>query len=156
MNLYDLAVAYRRLADLDDEGFETALSQLEDRLEDRAESIVKLLRELHAAAAVYDVEEKLFAQKKQAAKARAERLMAYLSGALDTAGRSELRAGPFSLKFQDNPPAVEILDTSTLPAEFWRHKEPEPDKAKLLLAWRAGDPLPEGVMIRQGRSLRIR
>jgi hypothetical protein len=166
MRLYELADAYRRLADYDlhadstgsDVGFEVALSQLQDGIETKAQNIAALVRTLEAEATAYEAEQSRLKAERDVRLRKVERLKDYLKQNLEAAGFDSIKAGVFTVLIQTNPPSVNVAEGVTLPDVFVRviPEQRVTDKRALLDLFKAGGELPEGVEIVRGNHLRIR
>ena len=74
----------------------------------------------------------------------AQGLRDYLKDNMERAGIEKIECPMFSISIRKNPPSVEILDSLSLPKEFWRTPEPKPpvaapDKAAIKAALQKGD-----------------
>jgi hypothetical protein len=166
MRLYELTGAFVALqgrADVSDDGEISAedleaLTKLELDLAEKLEGCCKVMRSFEATAAAYRTEAERLGRKATVATNNAARLKAYMANCLEQAGIDTIRAGLFGLCFQDSPPSCQVADTVDLgqvPKEFCNLKL-EPNRRAAIDAFKAGRPLPEGFVVVQNRSLRIR
>ena len=69
----------------------------------------------------------------QALKAKrdkiAQGLRDYLKQNMERAGIEKIECPLFSISIKKNPPSVDVIDSLSLPAEFWRTLEPKPPVA---------------------------
>ncbi len=90
MKLYDLAQNYAQLLEMaeemDSDAIVDTLSALQDAIEDKAENIAKLVKNLEADAKIIKEEEQRLAERRRAIEAKIERLKSYLQEQLETAG----------------------------------------------------------------------
>jgi hypothetical protein len=101
-------------------------------------------------------EAKPFGEAAQRDDKSADRMLERLLQYMDMAERDRIETSNFTVVPCKNPPAVDFPgDAATLPEQFRRTKY-EPIRAELLNAWKRGEPLPEGVTVKQGRRLEIR
>jgi hypothetical protein len=90
----------------------------------------------------------------------AENIRAYLKSNMERAGIEKIQCPMFQISIAKNPPAVEIIDQLSLPAEYWRTPEPKPpvpapDKALIKKALQEGIDV-MGAKLTQGTRLVIK
>lgn len=118
-------------------------SGITDELAVKAQGIEFIAREAEKYGPMIDMEiERLQALKASRAKV-AQGLRDYLKSNMERAGIEKIECPLFKLSIKHNPPAVEITDTSSIPAEYWRTPEPKPpvaapDKTAIKKALQAG------------------
>jgi hypothetical protein len=135
---------------------EERLDALHTALEDKADAIACVVRELEADAAGYAVEAKRFGALAAATTRQAERLKAYLKTTLERLGIVKLKTPRFVLSVQKNAtPCVRLADGAAVPAGYERTRI-ELDGAKILADYHAGRPLPADVTVEHGTHLRMR
>lgn len=160
MNLYEIAGQYRAVLDMEPESDEeivaqmNALDELEGEITEKADNIVRYMRNLGAEADALKTEENRLYQKRRAVENKIERLKAYLAAQIMMAGLHELKAGLFKLRFQPTTPAISIIDESVIPEKFWVVKR-EISKTDIKEAIKAGEEVP-GIEIQRGETLVIR
>lgn len=160
MNLYEIAGQYRAVLDMEPESDEeivaqmNALDELEGEITEKADNIVRYMRNLGAEADALKAEENRLYQKRRAVENKIERLKAYLAAQMMMAGLHELKAGLFKLRFQPTTPAISIIDESVIPEKFWVVKR-EISKTDIKEAIKAGEEVP-GIEIQRGETLVIR
>lgn len=84
-------------------------------------------------------------------------LRAYLLSNMQAAQITKLESPLFSIKVQNNPPAVDIFEPALLPAKFMKQAEPPPpaaDKTAIKAALKAGEDVP-GARLTTGQRLAI-
>lgn len=104
---------------------------------DSTNAVLSMLEGREAAASAEI--ERLQARVSRFARQRV-RLTDYVLATMDASGLPQLDGETSTLKRQANPPKVEIMDVTAIPAEFLRHKAPpapEPDKAAIARALKA-------------------
>jgi len=159
-SLYEIAGMYRQVLEMEPESEDefgammNALDELQGELTEKADNIVKYIRNLSAEADALKAEEAALFKKRKAAENKAERLKAYISAQMTLCGLRELRAGLFKLRFQQTPPAISIIDESAVPEKFHRVKV-EIDKLAIRDALKAGEEVP-GIEVQRGEALVIR
>jgi hypothetical protein len=165
--LYQIANEYLALAekldtlDLDAQTIEDTIeaSGLTDDFNSKAQGILHIASEAEKYSPLIDMEiERLQALKANRDKL-AQGLRDYLKSNMERAGISKISCPLFTVSIKQNPPAVEILDPLSLPAEYWRTPEPKPpvaapDKAAIKAALQAGVDV-IGARLTQGTRLHI-
>lgn len=171
--LYDLVVGERgALSELLEETdgeltpeLEQLLTELDLKIDDKLESLgLYVLDQLGDAAKVKEEEQRLAARRKsiergvEGLKRYAERLMA-------AAGKEKVKTSRVTVALQKNPPSLkgelttEQLDTLFDQGSALVRLVPATmslDRRAALELHKAGTPLPDGLTVEQGTSLRIR
>jgi hypothetical protein len=153
-----------RLADLDLD-VETVKDTIEasglmDSLQDKAQGLEYVARGALAHHFAIDSEiARLQALKLKRDKV-AQGLRDYLKDNMIRAGILKIECSMFSISVRDNPPATEVFDLVSLPAEYWRTPvvkppAPAPDKAAIKEAIQAGIEV-TGARLTQGTRLEVR
>jgi len=159
-SLYEIAGMYRQVLEMEPESEDefgammTALDELQGELTEKADNIVKYIRNLSAEADALKAEEAALYKKRRAVENKAERLKAYLAAQMTLCGLRELKAGLFKLRFQPTTPAISIVDESAVPEKFHRVKV-EIDKLAIRDALKNGEEVP-GIELQRGEALVIR
>lgn len=144
---------------------EQLLADVDAKADEKIERVALYIRErLAHAAAVKEEVQRLQAIQKREEKA-ADSLKAYLHRQMDALGKEKVNGLLCTVAMQKNPPSVkgdvppsvlaELMDSAAqfvvyTPATYtlnWR---------AVLDAHKAGQPIPDGLTIEQGTSLRIR
>lgn len=161
--LYQLAAEYRAAAqylidlDQDEQTIADTLEGLSGDLEVKAQNVAFMVRNLEVTADAIKAFEQQQKDRRQAIERRAESLRAYLASCMTACGIQKIEGPGISLSFRSSS-AVVIDEPGLLPAEFWRQKpqpEPEPDKALIASAIKAGSEVP-GAHVEQRRNLQIK
>ena len=158
MRLYDLGPDMARLQDLAEEGEDvsSALLALEGDVEQRLDAACMVLRDSSLDAAKLKEEIDRLTQKKRAVEANAERLRTYLRESMLAADIRKIRTSVFSISCSpDGNERVVVDDLDKIPDEYVRIRR-EPDKAKILEAYKQLGELVEGTSIERGSRLVIR
>lgn len=159
-SLYEIAWMYRQVLEMEPESEDefgammTALDELQGELTEKADNIVRYIRNLSAEADALKAEETALYKKRKAVEIKAERLKAYLAAQMTLCGLKELKAGLFKLRFQPTTPAISIIDESAVPEKFHRVKV-EIDKLAIRDALKNGEEVP-GIELQRGEALVIR
>lgn len=161
MTLYELKEQYQILnkfieeEELDREAFKEALNQIEGSIEDKAENYVKAMKNYQAEADAIKTEEKRLYDKRKALENHAERIKSVLDETLRELNIKDLKAGIFNIKYQNNPPSVEVTDLDKIPDNYKLPQEIKIDKKAILQDIKSGQVV-EGIEIKIGESMRIR
>jgi len=164
MNLYTISVDINRILNavdedgcLSDEQL-TALDTLEIDRVTLIDNVLARRQELVTAAAAIKLEIDRLKALYDQRDGNAERIKNYILNTMVSHGEKSLETPKFKVSVQNKPMSVlKLPDVRTLPAEFLRFLAPEADKTALLKAARAGEKLPDGVIVgSSGFSLRIR
>lgn len=155
MKLYEITEAYANLEAIEDDvDVSSALANVEGALEDKLESIAKVIKNLDAMADAYEDEERRLRTKKQAAKKRVDGLKRYVKDNLEAIGKDKVEAGIFKWSLQYSPPKLVITDESLIPDEFFVI-ERKPIKSEIKKAIEAEQTI-DGAEIVREKHLRLR
>ena len=135
-------------------------SGITDELAVKAQGIEYVARGALAHNAAIDAEIARLQELKASRERVAQGLRDYLKSNMERAGIEKIECPMFKISIKHNPPAVEILDQLSLPAEYWRTPEPKPplaapDKAKIKADLQAGIDV-IGARLIQGTRLDIK
>ena len=151
---YDVLKRYINDAEADEEMFQAAFNDIQGALEDKAENIVKLAKNLEGDIEAHRNEEKRLAEKRRFMENRVGRLKMMLQDAMCRMDKQSIKAGTFNLRIQKNPMSLEVIDEGLVPDEYKRQRF-EIDKKAILEAIKEGREI-AGAEARQTESLRIR
>lgn len=155
MKLYEIAEIYTNLEEIEEHiNVSSALANVEGALEDKLESIAKVIKNLDAMAKAYEDEEKRLKAQKQAAKIRIDGLKKYVKDNLEAMGKDKVEAGIFKWSLQYSPPKLVITDESLIPDEFFII-ERKPIKSEIKKAIEAEQTI-DGAEIVREKHLRLR
>lgn len=135
-------------------------SGISDELAVKAQGIEFVARAAEQHHPVIDAE----IARLQALKASRDKVAAglrcYLKNNMERAGIDKIECPLFKLTIKKNPPAVELIDLVSLPAEFWRTPEPKPpvaapDKALIKAALQRGEKV-TGAQLAQSTRLDVK
>lgn len=157
MNLYELSTAFQQVQnmDLDPEVMQDTLDSIEDAIENKAENIAKLIRNLESDVAAYKEEEERLKTKRQATENKVKWLKTYLEDNMKLTGKTKFKSGMFNFSIQKNPASVNITDEKAIPEEFLIQQPPKVDKTSLKEILKRGIEVP-GAELKQTEGLRIR
>ncbi|ADE87517.1 gp157-like protein [Deep-sea thermophilic phage D6E] len=159
MKLYELTENYAKLLEMaeemDTDAIVDTLEALQEAIEDKAENIAKLIRNLEADVKVIRDEEKRLAERRQVIENKVERLKSYLQEQLETAGLQKVKRPTITVSIQNNPPSVDVIDETLIPADFLIPQPAKVDKKSILERLKNGEAIP-GVTLKQTKGVRIR
>lgn len=161
MKLYELTESYLNLQELlenpevPQELITSALEQVGEELEIKAENIAKLIKTLEVDITGFKEEEKRLSDRRKSLENRVKNLKEYLDGAMKATGKIKFKGKLFSFNIQKNALGVSILDEKLIPKEYLIEQAPVIDKKAILNDLKNGEDIP-GVEIKQTESLRIR
>ncbi|EIC29446.1 siphovirus Gp157 family protein [Methylomicrobium album] len=164
LTLYQLSAHYVQAldaltdpdAELPAEAISDTLEALAGELEEKAVNVAKFLRNMETTAEAIKVAEANMAKRRKTLENRVQWLKGYLKSNMEHSGMTEIECPYFRVTIRSNPPAVEILDEDSVPAEF---KEPvvnwKVDKTAIRKALQAGQSV-AGASLSQGARLVIK
>ena len=159
--LYELKELYQNIWELvgddesDLEALETALSQVEDNLEIKAENIAKLIKSIDADAEVIKIEEQRLAKRRKTLENKQKGMKLYLETQLKEMGVDKIQGTLMSVRLQKNPPSVNVLDENKIHEKYWKVVTTRSMDKKLILEDLKAEVEVEGAVIKQEKSLRI-
>jgi len=120
MKLYELAIDYRKLDQIEDaEELKTALEKLGEDFKAKAISLGKFYKKINADIEAIDNEIKRLSDKKRVVTNKAEFIKTYLFDNMVAAGIKEIDDPIIKLVIRKNNPSCgEILDVEALPLQF--------------------------------------
>lgn len=159
--LYELSEQARQIRDMlldsgmDDDTIADTLEAETDIVE-KIQGYVYVIKEIEAMAAAAKVEAQRMAERSKTLEARARRVKDTLKEGMQHAGINKREYPEFTVRVQNNPPSVDVLDESAVPSLFFTLPEivPRLDRKALLEALKEGTKV-SGAQIKQGQSLRI-
>lgn len=157
MNLYELSLSFQEVQnmDLDPEVMKDTLDSIEDAIENKAENIAKLIRNLESDVSAYKEEEDRLKAKRQSTENKVKWLKTYLEDNMKLTGKTKFKSGMFNFSIQKNPASVNITDERIIPEEFLIQQPPKVDKTSLKEILKRGIEVP-GAELKQTEGLRIR
>lgn len=158
--LYELSQEYRNLMDLleeEDENQELyahTLEIIDEEIEDKAESIAKVIKEIEGEIEISKAEEKRLATRRKTKENKIQFLKMYLENEMRVTGKTKFKTNLFSFGIQKNPPSLNIEREDNIPEEYFKVVK-NLDKKELLKDIKEGLVV-DGVSVKQSESLRIR
>lgn len=159
-NLYELTEAWKNIQELVDdeetpfEQLESAIKNIDQALEEKADGYAKIIRMLEGEAAAIKAEETRLSGMRKAKENRIMALKKSLEEAMITTGKKKFKTTLFGFNVQRNPPSVSVQDEDKIPEEYWRVQR-SLNRRDILAALRDGKEIP-GAEIISTESLRIR
>lgn len=157
MNLYELSLSFQEVQnmELDPEVMKDTLDSINDAIENKAENIAKLIRNLESDVSAFKEEEDRLKTKRQAAENKVKWLKTYLEDNMKLTGKTKFKSGMFNFSIQKNPASVNITDERIIPEDFLIPQPPKVDKNSLKELLKSVVEIP-GAELKQTESLRIR
>lgn len=140
--------------ELDQKMIRDTMEGLDFEFEEKAEAYAKVVKTLEMDIAGLDEEIQRMTKRKATIKNNIDRLKRSLEGAMIATGKRKFKTPLFGFGIQKNPPSLNILDESKVPAEFWIEQQPKLDK-KAALAYVKENKV-DWAELSQTESLRIR
>lgn len=159
--LYELTQNYNNLLELLDnpdipkEMIDSALNEVGEEIEIKAENIVKVIKSLEVDIAGYKEEEKRMSDRRKTLENRVTGLKDYLDSAMKATCKERIKGKVFTISYQKNPPSVDIKDAKLIPNKYIIPQETVFNKKLILEDLKAGQEI-EGAAIKQTIGLRIR
>ena len=113
-DVWDLAEQYHVLMEVDEEGFEQALAEMEAPIAEKLEAATKAVKLLETADAAFRAEAQRLQARARTMQNRVEHLKEFQRRVLEVAGLKSIKAGSFSLTRVASPWKVEIADQAAL------------------------------------------
>lgn len=156
MKLYELSEIYNNIIDLDlpDKELTTALQNIDEQIEEKADNIAKVLRELEGQIETIKAEETRLREKRKAIENKKENLKKYLKDQMEILDKKKIKTDLFSFNISKNRASLKIIDEAKIP-EYYFTVTRTPRKQDILKAYQEGK-LTEGIELEQTESLRIR
>lgn len=159
MNLYELKENYLKVLELieaGEENLEDTLESINDTIEVKAENYAKIIRNLEGNVNMLKAEVERLNSRKKSIEGNVDRLKENLKMAMIVTGKEKIKTGLFNITVANNPEAVNVIDETLIPDEFWKVETIKKlDKITLKRTMQHGIEVP-GVGLTQGRGLRIK
>lgn len=161
MKLYELSNNYQNLLEIMDnpeipkEEIEKAINEIEDKFNDKAENICKVIKSIELEAKAIKEEEKRLATRRITLENRVKNLKYYLDAEMKATGIKKIKGDIFTLSIQKNVPSVEINNLEVIPLEYFIIQEPMINKKGIMDKLKSGEVIP-GACLKQTESIRIR
>lgn len=140
--------------ELDQKMIRDTMEGLDFEFEEKAEAYAKIIKTMEMDITGLDTEIQRMTKKKATIKNNIDRLKRSLEGAMIATGKRKFKTPLFGFGIQKNPPSLNVLDETKIPAEFWIEQQPKLDK-KAVLAFVKENKV-DWAELSQTESLRIR
>ena len=140
--------------ELNQKMIQDTMEGLDFEFEEKAEAYAKVVKTLEMDIAGLDKEIQRMTKRKATIKNNIDRLKRSLEGAMIATGKRKFKTPLFGFGIQKNPPSLNILDKSKVPAEFWIEQQPKLDKKAALAYIKENEA--DWAELSQTESLRIR
>ena len=153
---YELAAELAFLMDIDEptEEQEQQLDNLVMALPDKLEGCCKYLANIQPIIEGFKAEEKRLSDKRKVLENKVTRFKHYIQSSMEIAGMYDVEAGTFTVKLQQNPKSVKVLDETLIPVDYLVTTT-SLDKVALKAALKDGD-VAGAILESSGLSLRIK
>lgn len=151
--LYEIANDYAKLMDegLDPELISDTLEGMEGELADKIEQLLAICKNETGYAERLKEEAKSLNDRASSILNKVENIQSYIANSLITAGKKKLRAGLHQVTIRSPSESVEILDSSSIPAEIVEFETTiKADKLAIKHQLKAGISIP-GVQLKIGK-----
>ena len=158
MRIYELNNAWQEIIHRMEEGDELdltdTLESIEEALEVKLENTAKVIRTIEAEAAAIKTEEERLKKRRNAMENNVGRLKHYIFESMQITGKERLKGVHVSLRLQNNPPSVNMINAQAIPAHYLVEQPSTVDKKAVLADLKNGIAV-EGAELKQEKSLRI-
>lgn len=164
MKLYEIANNYMQVlqlaeaGELDKESVKDTLESISGEFEEKAKNCMMIVRQLESDAVSIKAEiERLKCLQDQSVKS-AESLKEYIKYGMESIGRDRLDLGIFKLTLKSPTKAVEIVDASVIPEDYWRviPETKSVDKSLIATMIKTGKEIPGAKLVDGKRALLIK
>lgn len=147
LTLYELTGVFQQVQELEgeltEEEFAALLENVEGNIEEKLESIGRVLKSFEAREKAIDEEIARLKERGMRAKNTRERIKEYVRTQLQVLGRKKVETDLFTFSLRNAPKRVVVLDEGRLPEEYMKVTK-TPAKKMIAEAIKRGE-LPEGV-----------
>lgn len=160
LTLYDLVDSYENVMDLigeDDanEALKTALDQIDEEIEKKADNIAKVIKNFDATNEAIDSEIKRLNIKKKSIENHQKYLKKYLEESMIKVNKTKFKTDLFSFNIQNFKKSVIIEDFKKVPETYLVQRAPDVDRQKLYQDLKNGLEI-EGIHLQDNKGLVIR
>ncbi len=106
--------------DIEEGDLNSALENIDDEIETKADNIAKILRDFDGDIEALKSEEERLAKKRKAIENRQKHLKEYLQNAMLVLDKRKFKTDLFSFNIQKNAPSLKILDESKIPEDYYK------------------------------------
>lgn len=161
MKLYEINNVYLSILELmsdeslDADMLSTALKNVDDALETKAENYAKIIKQIEGDIDTVKKEKDRLSSKQKTMENNVRWLKMNLQAAMELQGKRKFKTDLFSFNIQKNPKSVQVTCDPHLLEERFQSIKVDANKQAIKEALEAGETV-EGATIVQSESLRIR
>ncbi|MEX0417829.1 siphovirus Gp157 family protein [Bacillus sp. C30] len=160
MKLYDLTNNYRELQMMIEDGvdpsaLEDTLQAIEESIQDKAQNIALLIKNLEADTEAIKLEEKRLSDRRRVIENNCKNLRDYLYQQMTLLEVKRIKGTIVTVGIQKNPASLDIAEDAVVPPEYMVPQPAKIDKKSLLAAVKEGMKW-DGITLTQGENVRIR
>lgn len=157
MKLYELTGQWLALRDSceDTEVEQIYLATLEGQIEDKAQGIGMVLKELESTVDALKAEESRLRARRSTVEAKIDWLRDYMKAQMELMGKDKIKTPLFSWSLSDGPARVVITDEALIPEYFWKVIR-EPSKTLIQEAYKNDGEVVPGTEMQRSRVLRFK
>lgn len=158
MNLYDLTGNYKKVyeMDLDDETWQDTLESIDSAIEQKADGLMYVIRDLEVDVVGLKGEEARLKKKREVAERKIKRLKQYLQDNMETVGKTKFKTQLFSYNIQNNPASLKLTDEKLIPQKYYTVETSRKYDNKAIKDDLKAGKVINGAELKQSQSLRIR
>ena len=158
MNLYDLVGNYKKVyeMDLDDETWQDTLESIDSAIEQKADGVMYVIRNLEVDVIGLKDEEARLKKKREVAERKIKRLKQYLQDNMETVGKTKFKTQLFSYNIQNNPASLKLTDEKLIPQKYYTVETSRKYDNKAIKDDLKAGKVINGAELKTSQSLRIR
>lgn len=158
MNLYDLVGNYKKVyeMDLDDETWQDTLESIDSAIEQKADGLMYVIRDLEVDVVGLKDEEARLKKKREVAERKIKRLKQYLQGNMETVGKTKFKTQLFAYNIQNNPASLKLTDEKLIPEKYYTVETSRKYDNKAIKDDLKAGKVINGAELKTSQSLRIR
>lgn len=158
MNLYDLVGNYKKVyeMDLDDETWQDTLESIDSAIEQKADGVMYVIRNLEVDVIGLKDEEKRLKSKREVAERKIKRLKQYLQENMEAVGKTKFKTQLFSYNIQNNPASLKLTDERLIPEKYYTVETSRKYDNKAIKDDLKAGKVINGAELKTSQSLRIR
>ena len=158
MNLYDLTGNYKKVyeMDLDDETWQDTLESIDSAIEQKADGLMYVIRDLEVDVVGLKDEEARLKKKREVAERKIKRLKQYLQDNMETVGKTKFKTQLFSYNIQNNPASLKLTDEKLIPRKYYTVETSRKYDNKAIKDDLKAGKVINGAELKTSQSLRIR
>ena len=158
MNLYDLVGNYKKVyeMDLDDETWQDTLESIDSAIEQKADGVMYVIRNLEVDVIGRKDEEKRLKSKREVAERKIKRLKQYLQENMEAVGKTKFKTQLFAYNIQNNPASLKLTDEKLIPEKYYTVETSRNYDNKAIKDDLKAGKVINGAELKTSQSLRIR